>query len=62
MMAWQVGPVQDTDDGSGFNIFDATQRPMRIVTFGYLSPAEAAKARDLMVEVLKNAKHVSAHA
>ena len=38
------------------------QQPMRVVTFGYQSPpTEAAKARDLMVEALKNAKHVSVH-
>jgi hypothetical protein len=67
MMAWQVGPVQSTQDGaggfagSGFNIVDATtKRP--VVTFGYLSPIEATKARDLIVKALENAKLVSGHA
>jgi hypothetical protein len=67
-MPWQVGHVQPTHDGmgdfagSGFTIFDPTQQPMPVVTFGYQSPpTEAAKARDLMVEALKNAKHVSVH-
>ena len=64
-MAWQVGPVQDTQDGvgsfagSGFNIMDAaTKRP--VVTFGYLKSAEAEKARKLIVEALKDAMLVSA--
>jgi hypothetical protein len=61
-MAWHVGPVQNIQgdfaifSGSGFNIVDATNRP--IVTFGYLSHAEATRARDLIADALRNAKHV----
>jgi hypothetical protein len=66
-MAWQVSPVQDTQDsrgnfaGSGFNIVDATtMRP--VVTFGFLKPAEAEKARKLIADAPKDAVLVSAHA
>jgi hypothetical protein len=63
-MAWHVGPTLNTLDdfanfsGIGFNIVDATNRP--IVTFGYLSVAEATRARDLIADALRNAKHVAA--
>jgi hypothetical protein len=63
-MAWHVGPVQNIQDdvadfsGIGFKIVDATNRP--IVTFGYISSAEATRARDLIADALRNAKHVAA--
>jgi hypothetical protein len=66
-MAWQAGPVQDTQDsrgnfaGSGFNIVDATtMRP--VVTFGFLKSVEAEKARKLIADALKAAVLVSVHA
>ena len=63
-MAWQVGAVQSTLTQSvvgayGFNIVDARNRP--VVAFGYLSEAEATKARDLVAKALKNAAHIRAH-
>jgi hypothetical protein len=53
---WKLGSVQDTQDGSGFTITDPTQQPMPVITIGYDKPAEAEKARKLIVEALKDAK------
>jgi hypothetical protein len=66
MMAWQVGAVESTEitqsviGAYGFNIVDARNRP--VVAFGYLSEAEATKARELVAKALKTTAHIRAHA
>jgi hypothetical protein len=58
MMAWQVDSLHGAQDNFGFHVSDPTRKPLPVITFSYLSEAEARKARDLLVEALKHVKDI----
>jgi hypothetical protein len=59
MNVYNLGAVQSTTDGPGFNIVGVRGRPL--VTFSFDTQEEADAARDAMHAIIAKAKVITPH-